>query len=235
MNKEVTIIGGAIIGGAVSNGVSALLPQSDSPLLNIVVAGASGFGATKVRGTSTKDNLLKGALLGSAVVQVLTAIKKISEKNFASKLTGDGKAIQFAKGAMGLACPFDEGGLNGVFMGADGQMYERDETGLHGTYMDEHGNVFEDNGLNGAEETVYVDEFGNVIDGLHGAEEVVYVDEFGNVIDGLHGAESDIYGIEDEHGLHGAEDDLYEDIYVNQGNQGNEPSPELIKFSNQNR
>ncbi|MFV5689076.1 hypothetical protein ACM55M_10680 [Flavobacterium sp. ZT3R25] len=189
MNKEVAIIGGGVVGGALSNGVSTLLPQSESPIINLVFAGASAFGATKVRGTTTKDNLLKGALMGSAVVQALTGIKKIADKSLSARLTGDGKATQFMKGAVGLACPYDEG-LNGTFMGGDGQIYQYDENGLNGTFIDEAGNVFEmNNGLNGMLEDELYD-------------------------NGLHGAESDVYGMEDEHGLNGIEEEeLYSEIY----------------------
>lgn len=154
MNKEVVIIGGGILGGMVSNGASTLLPQSDSPILNVVLAGVSAFGVTKVSGTTTKDNLLKGALMGSAIVQTLIAVKKFSDKNLGTAITGTGKASLFAKGAFGLACPHDEGGLNGQFMGADGHVYELDDTGLSGTFMDENGNVFEE-GLNGPEDDIY--------------------------------------------------------------------------------
>ncbi|MBS7231721.1 hypothetical protein KHA90_11855 [Flavobacterium psychroterrae] len=204
MNKEVVIIGGGILGGMMSNGVSTLLPQSDSPLLNLVFAGASAFGATKVNGTSTKDNLLRGSLMGSAVVQALLAVKKVADKHLSSKLTGTGKGTLFAKGAVGLACPFDEG-LNGQFMGGDGHVYEIDEQGLNGTFMDEAGNVFHtEEGLNGS----FMDEAGNVFhteEGLNGVD-----DEYE---DGLHGAESDVYG-EDERGLHGAEEEaLYAELY----------------------
>ena len=153
MNKEVVIIGGGILGGMVSNGASTLLPQSESPLLNIGIAGASIFGVTKVKGTTTKDNLLKGALIGSALVQSLMAVQKIANKYFAPKITGTGKVARFAKGAMGLACPHNESGLNGHFMGADGNIYQIDETGgLNGLFMDEAGNVFEmdEEQLNGA-------------------------------------------------------------------------------------
>lgn len=207
MNKEVAIIGGGIIGGAVSNGVSTLLPQTDSPIMNIVIAGASGFGATKVHGNSTKDNLLKGALLGSCFVQALTAIKKFADKNLSSKLTGVGKGTQFFRGAVGLGCPCEESGLAGAFMGADGEVYQYDETGLNGTVMDEAGNIFEvQDGLQG----VYQDENGNLFsDGLNGVLDEVY----DLPDDGLHGAEDDVYGIEDEPGLNGIEDTLYEEIY----------------------
>jgi hypothetical protein len=189
MNKEVAIIGGGVVGGAVSNGVSTLLPQSESPIINIVLAGASAFGATKVRGTSTKDNLLKGALMGSAVVQALTGIKKIADKSLSTRLTGDSKATRFIKGAVGLACPCDEG-LQGTFMGGDGQIYQYDENGLNGTFIDEAGNVFEmNNGLNGALEDELYD-------------------------NGLQGPEANIYGMEDESGLNGSdEEDLYSELY----------------------
>jgi hypothetical protein len=167
MNKEVIIIGGAVAGGMVSNGISVLLPQSDSPIINFALSGASVFAVTKVSGSTTKDNLLKGALIGSAVVQALIGVKKVSDKYLGDKLTGTGKLSTFGKGALGLACP-DESGLNGQFMGSDGQVYEVDDkAGLGGTFMDENGNLFEladDAGLNG----VLEDELYNA--GLHGSE-----------------------------------------------------------------
>ncbi len=158
MNKEVVIIGGGILGGMVSNGASTLLPQSESPLLNIGIAGVSIFGVTKVKGISTKDNLLKGALIGSAIAQSLVAVQKIANKYFAPKITSTSKMASFAKGAMGLAGSYEESGLNAQFMGADGEIYEVDETGLNGMFMDEAGNVFEmadDQGLEGALEELY--------------------------------------------------------------------------------
>jgi hypothetical protein len=182
MNKEVVTIGGAVLGGMVSNGVGTLLPQSDSPIMNVVIAGASAFGAIKVSGSSTKDNVLRGALMGSAVVQALIAVKKISSKSLDSKLSGTGKPTQFMRGAVGLGCP-DENGLHGALMGADGNVYEYDEGGLHGTFMDEHGNVFEQaaDGLHGVEEDIY---------GLQGVEEEIY---------GLQGAEEELYGLQGEY------------------------------------
>jgi hypothetical protein len=181
MNKEVVTIGGAVLGGMVSNGVGTLLPQSESPIMNLVLAGASAFGATKVSGLSTKDNALRGALIGSAVVQALIAVKKISSKSLDSKLAGAGKPTMFMRGAVGLGCP-DEGGLQGALMGADGNVYEYDESGLAGTFMDENGNVFQQaDGLNGAEEDIY---------GLQGAEEEIY---------GLQGAEEELYGLQGEY------------------------------------
>lgn len=202
MNKDVVIIGGGVFGGVVSNGLTSLFPNSESPVINLVLAGASAFGVTRVKGTSTKDNLLKGALIGSTLAQVAISVKKIATKSLSARLTGDSKATQFMKGAVGLACPF-ENGLNGTFMGGDGQVYQYDENGLNGTYIDEAGNIFQENGLNGT----FTDENGNVYemqDGLHGAlEDELYED-------GLHGVEDYVYG---EDGLHGAEEDLYNEIY----------------------
>lgn len=174
MNKEVVTIGGAVAGGMVSNGVSTLLPQSESPIMNIALAGASIFGATKVSGSTTKDNALRGALMGSAIVQTLIAVKKISSKSFGEKLAGDSKTKQFMRGAVGLGCP-DENGLHGALMGADGEVYEYDESGLHGTFMDENGNVFEQaDGLNGAED-VYGEDLGlNGAEDIYGAEDELY-------------------------------------------------------------
>lgn len=171
MNKEVVIIGGGFIGGAVSGGISNLLPQ-ESSFANIGVAAAAIFGATKVSGTTTKSNLLRGALAGVAVVQLLTAVKKAVQRSSSDPRFAEqsGKLGKFSKGVLGLACPHDEGGLNGQFMGADGNVYEMDESGLSGTFMDENGNVFEAaDGLNGA-------------DSIYGQEDEL----------GLNGAESDL-------------------------------------------
>ncbi|WP_166919824.1 hypothetical protein [Flavobacterium poyangense] len=205
MNKEVVVIGGGIVGGMLSNGASTLLPESESPLMNFVLAGVSAFGATKVSGISTKDNLLRGALMGSTIVQALIAVRKVSEKHLSSKFTGTGKGALFAKGVVGLACP-DEG-LNGQFMGGDGHVYEYDEQGLNGTFIDEAGNIFHSqDGLNGA----FVDEEGNVFydqNGLNGEYDEFYEDH-----DGLNGAEADVYGEEDLHGLNGTEE-LYDELY----------------------
>ncbi|MFH7013119.1 hypothetical protein ACHRV5_14725 [Flavobacterium sp. FlaQc-52] len=188
MNKEVVVIGGGIVGGMLSNGASTLLPQSENPLMNLVLAGVSAFGATKVSGINTKDNLLRGALIGSAVVQTLIAVRKVSEKHLSSKFTGTGKGSLFAKGVVGLACPDGEG-LNGQFMGGDGHIYEYDEQGLNGTFIDEAGNIFHDEGLNGEYEELYEEQ------------------------DGLNGAEADVYG-EEDHGLNGVnEHELYEELY----------------------
>lgn len=191
MNKEVVTIGGGVLGGMLSNGASALLPQSDNPIMNIALAGASVFGVTKVSGTTTKANLLKGALIGSAIVQSLIAVKKIANKNLATTFTGTGKGTEFAKAFVGLGCP-DESGLHGVeeeeglhapFLGQDGKLYEVDTTGLSGTYMDENGNIFQTN------------------DGLRGTEEE----------EGLHGV-ADVYG-EEGFGLNGAEEDAIAELY----------------------
>ncbi|KLT67924.1 hypothetical protein [Flavobacterium sp. ABG] len=205
MNKEVVVIGGGIVGGMLSNGASTLLPQSENPLMNLVLAGVSAFGATKVSGINTKDNLLRGALIGSAVVQTLIAVRKVSEKHLSSKFTGTGKGSLFAKGVVGLACPDGEG-LNGQFMGGDGHIYEYDEQGLNGTFIDEAGNIFHDEGLNGS----FIDEEGNIFHdgGLNGEYEELYEEQ-----DGLNGAEADVYG-EEDHGLNGVnEHELYEELY----------------------
>lgn len=205
MNKEVVIIGGGVLGGMVSNGASTLLPASDSPIMNIALAGVSIFGATKVSGTTTKANLLKGALMGSAVVQILLAVKKVSAQNLGTSLSGTSKFSQFAKGAVGLGCP-DESGLSGQFVGADGQLYQFDEQGLNGQFVGADGQLYQydEQGLNGQ----FMDEAGNVFelvdDGLHGAEEALYLEN------GLNGAE-EIYG--EEKGLNAPETEIYNELY----------------------
>ncbi|RUT67723.1 hypothetical protein D0817_24790 [Flavobacterium cupreum] len=205
MNKEVVIIGGGVLGGMVSNGATTLLPASESPIMNMGLAAVSIFGVTKVTGTTTKSNLIKGALIGSAIVQVLLAVKKVSAKTFPTALSGTSKFAQFAQGAVGLGCP-DQSGLHGQFVGADGQIYQYDEPGLNGQFVGADGQIYQydEGGLNGQ----FMDEAGNVFeladDGLHGAEEALYLE------DGLHGAEQ-IYG--EESGLNAPETEIYNELY----------------------
>lgn len=197
MNKEATLVLGSMGGGLVAQGVNSLYTPTENPLLNIVQAVGFGFGATKVTGTDTKAHALRGALMGASLVNGLVAIKKFADKNISAKLTGDSKPTAFVRGALGLNGAeeeYYEDGLNAVFVGADGQMYEADPAGLNGTYMDEAGNVFED-GLNGSD-------FDN--DGLNGVLEDVY---------GLNAGVESIYGLDEENGLNGSDEELYEELY----------------------
>jgi hypothetical protein len=182
MNKEVVTFGGAVIGGLASAQINAMVPQKpDSGLMNIVTAGAAVFGATKVSGTGTKENLLRGALMGVGLSQLFIVARKAVAKHYAGKEGELSKKDIMVKRSVGLGCP-DEGGLQGGLMGTDGNVYEYDESGLAGTFMDENGNVFQQaDGLNGVEEDIY---------GLQGAEEEIY---------GLQGAEEELYGLQGDY------------------------------------
>lgn len=186
MKQEVAMIGGGVVGGALSQGLTVLLPANDSPIMNIVAAAAAGFGATKVSGNDTKAHLIKGGLIGAAVTQSLVALKKVAEKSLNSNLQGDSAATKFMRATVGLPAT-STAGLKGAYMMPDGTVYEYDEQGLSGTYMDENGNIFTTEELNG-----YV---GNNVEEVYGMG------------DGLNGTFEDVYG------LGAAEEAVYEEIY----------------------
>ena len=216
MNTQVAYISGGVLGGVVSNGIASFFPkdaqQNTNPIYDLIGAAIYGFGATKVTGTDTKYNMLKGALVVSAAVSALKALKSFSEKNLSSKLQGTGAVQKFMKGAVGLGCPCTEG-LNGSFVGADGQLYAFDDSGLSGTFVDEAGNIFQSqNGLNAP----MVDEFGTLYDdGLNGE----FIDEIGHVYsdglngeeEGLNGEEAFVYAQSDDFGLTG--ESVYTELY----------------------
>lgn len=159
MKTNIALIVGGILGGMAANGVTSILPANaqENAFVHGGLSLASGFAYTKVEGNDSKDNVLRGALLGTAIVEGLKTIRIISNKSLDSKLTSTNKATTFTRGFLGLNAPedlYDEmAGLNGgeYLMGADGELYQIDATGLSGVYMDEAGNVFED-GLHGAED-----------------------------------------------------------------------------------
>lgn len=159
MKTELALIIGGITGGMLSNGVNTILPEKaqDNALTHVVLAGASGFAYTKVKGTDSKDNMLRGALMGMTITEGIKAIRLVSNKSLDGKLTATNKTTAFTRGFLGLAGAEEElyalnGGCENAYLqGADGELYTYDETGLAGTYMDEAGQVFED-GLNAPED-----------------------------------------------------------------------------------
>lgn len=158
MKTELALIIGGITGSMLANGVNTLLPVNaqENALTHVALATASGFAYTKVTGTDSKDNVLRGALLGATISEGVKAIRLISTKSLDGKLTSANKATAFTRGFLGLNASEEElyalnGGEEAYLQGADGQLYAYDETGLSGTYMDEAGQIFED-GLNGGED-----------------------------------------------------------------------------------
>jgi hypothetical protein len=191
MNKDLILIGGGVLGGATSRGIAGVFPATANPkIVHGLLAVGMGFGASKVNGSSTQAQLLKGALLGGAVVKGLDFIKAMLEGTpTAAKLqASDSKVNQFLKSATGLGCAMDDGGLNAVMLGSDGKYYQYDESGLQGTYIDESGNVHQiAEGLNATNEMVYYDEQGNVM-GLGYPEEEEMLSGY-HEQEGLYGSE----------------------------------------------
>ena len=98
--KEAQVLGGAIVGGAVSDGVIRLLPSglTTKGLLTI----GTGFAAASVKGNDSGSNLLKGAFIGMAITQGIAAIRQLvgsSASNYVA--SNQGKAS--AKFVAGLA------------------------------------------------------------------------------------------------------------------------------------
>lgn len=107
--KELMMIGGGVTGGALSNGLSSMMPTTTNPMLvNGVMAVATGFAATKVDGFDGKNKFLKSMLIGAAVVSGLGLFKNVMQKTgVAGKLESPTKVNQFFKGFTGLGCPHD--------------------------------------------------------------------------------------------------------------------------------
>ncbi|WP_395077746.1 hypothetical protein [Flavobacterium sp.] len=192
MNKDLMLISGGVLGGATSRGIAGVFPATANPkIVHGLLALGMGFGATKVNGTSAQAQLLKGALIGGAVVKGLDLIKAMIEGTaIANKITGsDSKMNSFLRSATGLGCPMDRGGLNAVMLGSDGNYYQYDQSGLQGTYLDESGMVHQ------------------ITDGLNAGEEMVYYDQQGNVVGlGYADEEEMLNGYDEQEGLYGADE-----------------------------
>jgi hypothetical protein len=214
MNKEVILISGGVLGGLTSRGIAGVFPATANPkIVHGLLAVGMGFGATKVNGTTTQAQFLKGALLGGAVVKGLDFIKAMLEGTAtAAKLqASDSKINLFFKGATGLGCPMDDGGLGAVMLGSDGKYYQYDQSGLQGTYIDESGMVHQiADGLNAGNETMYYDQAGNLHqmnDGLNAGEQMMYYDQAGNPIGlGYPYQEEMLNGYDERDGLYGSEE-----------------------------
>ena len=180
MTKEVIQISAGVLAGALSRGATGTMLEKSSNTVKTAVSGAlcigMGFAATKVKGTDTKANMLRGAAMGVSVAQGLELIKGIfSNEKIAAKLSSESASGRFIQKASGLS-----GGVNG----------------LNG-YTDEFGNYHED-GLGGmiAADGTFIDE-----DGLSGVD---FEDEFG--LNGFDDDEYGLNGFdEDEDGLNGVE------------------------------
>lgn len=215
MNKTALTIGTAVVGGALSKGVTGMIEVSN-PIkiaINLAMCAGSAYLASNVKGADSKAAALVGAYTGVAVAQGLEALKNISQTPaIADKLDSSTKLGRFGQKALGL-----NGGVNGYF-DQDNNYHEdglagyitpsgevvsyatalnayNDGDGLAGTYFDENGNEVSD-GLNAIDVQFHEE-------GLAGYDD----DE-----DGLGGYEDDEDGLgaydDDEDGLGVYEEDF---------------------------
>lgn len=180
--KKVITISSAVVGGAVSRGLTGMV-EASTPVkigVNLGMAVFGGWLAYSTKGTSTKDAIIGGAGLGVAVAQGLEAVKNIFKTDSLNKkLNPETKTGRFLQRMAGLSGA--DGGLNGYF----DQAGNYHEDGLGG-YIDTEGNFVQTQGLN-----AYNDE------GLYGAED-----------EGLYASEDEgLYAYEDEEGLYAYEDE----------------------------
>ncbi|WP_329804989.1 hypothetical protein [Flavobacterium facile] len=208
MKKEVIQIGSGVLAGALSRGLTGTMLGKSSNTVKTAVSGVlcvgMGFAATKVTGTGTKADFLRGAALGVSIAQGFEVVKSIfSNEKIASKLNSETASGRFLQKATGLSGAVN--GLNG-YTDVDGNYHE---DGLGG-YIDPYGNLIED-GLGAYE----------IEDGL-GAYEIE--DGLGayEIEDGLAGFDDEdglgAYEIEDGLGVYDDEDGLggfeeQEDLY----------------------
>lgn len=120
--ENATLIGGAVVGGALSKAAFGLLHEkkavtdadkkTETTMAYAKRAGiivAASFGAAAITTTDTISTLAKGALAGMAVVQTLELVKEIAAKNptTASMTAGTSAKDKFVARALGLGCSCD--------------------------------------------------------------------------------------------------------------------------------
>ena len=198
MKKEVIQIGSGVLAGALSRGLTGTMLEKSSNTVKTAVSGVlcvgMGFAATKVTGTGTKADFLRGAALGVSIAQGFEVVKGVfSNEKIASKLNSETASGRFLQKATGLSGAVN--GLNG-YTDVDGNYHE---DGLGG-YIDPYGNLIED-GLGAYE----------IEDGLAGFDDE---DGLGGFDDedglGAYEIEDGLAGFDDEDGLGGFEE--YEEM-----------------------
>ena len=189
MKKEVIQIGSGVLAGALSRGLTGTMLEKSSNTVKTAVSGVlcvgMGFAATKVTGTGTKADFLRGSAMGISVAQGLELFKNIaSNEKIASKLNSETASGRFLQKATGLSGAVN--GLNG-YTDVDGNYHE---DGLGG-YIDPYGNLIED-GLGAYE----------IEDGLAGFDDEDGLSAY-EIEDGLgaYEIEDGLAGFDDEDGL----------------------------------
>ena len=108
ISQEAVSFGGAVLGGAVSDGAMAIIPAEHKTVARYGMTGGGILLASVVKGKDSLSQALKMAGIGIAVKQGLAVIREFAEGQITIDETST--ASKFVGGAVGLACPCDGGG-----------------------------------------------------------------------------------------------------------------------------
>jgi hypothetical protein len=97
-------LGGALAGGAISNGLMTFVPEKQELLARGGMAFTGLLGAASVKGTKSTDKVVKFLLLGIGIAQGTALVKKYAAKAIQVDETSTASE-KFVAGMVGLGCP----------------------------------------------------------------------------------------------------------------------------------
>ncbi|WP_417885332.1 hypothetical protein [Zunongwangia sp.] len=103
ISNETVSFGGAVLGGAVSDGVMAIVPADQKTVARYGMTGGDVVLASLVKGKDSISQIVKMAGIGIAVKQGLAVIRDFAEGQIS--VDENSLASKFVGGAVGLACP----------------------------------------------------------------------------------------------------------------------------------
>jgi len=104
VSTDALSLGGALAGGAISNGLMTFVPEKQEVLARGGMALTGLLGAASVKGTNSTENVVKFLLLGFGIAQGAALIKKFAAKEIQIDETSTASQ-KFVAGMVGLACP----------------------------------------------------------------------------------------------------------------------------------
>lgn len=104
VSSNALAMGGALAGGALSNGLMTFVPAEQEVLARggMTVVGLAG--AASIKGTTSAERLVKFGLLGFAIAQGTALVNKFAQKQMDINETSTASQ-RFVGGMVGLACP----------------------------------------------------------------------------------------------------------------------------------
>lgn len=103
VSHDALSLGGALAGGALSNGLMTFVPEKQALLARGGMAGIGLLGAATLKAKSSTENLVKFALLGIGIAQGAALIKHFAGQSM--QIDQSSQASKFVGGMVGLACP----------------------------------------------------------------------------------------------------------------------------------